>query len=159
MAKRAKWGKVKFHRSYTVDETARLFCISKGTVRRWLKKGLTHIHDRKPILIMGDHLIEFLKGQSRKPVKCKLDECYCFSCRAPKRVAFGEIEITTSHQTSGNMHALCETCSTRMFKRVSLAKLEPLQAILKVSIRHAEEPISNSPNPCTNDHLQKDANS
>jgi len=158
MAKRANWRKVKRHRSYTVDEISRLFSISKGTARRWLKNGLDHISDRKPILVLGDYLIEFLQNQSRKSRKCELDECFCFSCRAPKRAAFGEVEITTSHQTSANMHALCETCSTRMFKRVSLANLEPLRAILKVSIKHAGEPISNSPSPCLNDHLQKEAN-
>jgi hypothetical protein len=31
---------VKIHRSYTVEEIAKLYVIHKNTVRRWVKSGL-----------------------------------------------------------------------------------------------------------------------
>ena len=45
--------RVKIHRTYAVDESARLLGIAKGTVRRWLKQGLSAIDTRKPVLIRG----------------------------------------------------------------------------------------------------------
>lgn len=156
MAKRANWRKVKRHRSYKVDQIAKLFAISKGTVRRWQKIGLQSVDDQKPALITGEALIAFLQGQSAKKTKCKPDECFCFTCRTPKKAAFGEADITRSNKATGMMNALCETCSALMYKRVSMAKLEPIQALLTVTFRQVQEPISNIPNPCLNDHFHKE---
>ena len=53
MAKRLNWRKVKKHRSYTVDEVARLLSVHKGTVRRWTKNGLKVLDDQRPLLILA----------------------------------------------------------------------------------------------------------
>ena len=48
--------RVKIHRSYTVDEIARLFGIHKNTVRQWLKSGLPTIDNRRPTMARGADL-------------------------------------------------------------------------------------------------------
>jgi hypothetical protein len=40
----------KIHRSYSVEDTSRLFKIHKNTVRHWLKQGLEPIDDHRPTL-------------------------------------------------------------------------------------------------------------
>src|SRR5262245_20233144 len=50
----------KIHRSYSVEDTSRLFKIHKNTVRHWLKQGLEPIDDHRPTLIRGEELRRFL---------------------------------------------------------------------------------------------------
>ncbi|MBA5777027.1 helix-turn-helix domain-containing protein [Stappia sp. F7233] len=154
--KRPAWRRIKIHRSYTVDETSRVLGIAKGTVRRWLKSGLPSLADQRPTLILGSDLVEFGKRQSKAKQKCRLDECFCFSCRTPKRPAFGEAEYIPMTPTNGNLRALCETCATVMHKRISNANLKALRGILDVTIMQAEERISDSGKPCLNDYLKKE---
>ena len=61
---KSNWRAVKMHRNYTVDEAARVLGRDKGTIRRWIAKGLPAIKDQKPHLILGTDLIEFLKTQT-----------------------------------------------------------------------------------------------
>ena len=79
---------VKIHRSYTVEEIARLFGIHKNTVRHWVKEGLATIDDKRPMLILGHVLAAFLQARRVKNKQtCKPGELYCVRCRAPRSPA------------------------------------------------------------------------
>jgi excisionase family DNA binding protein len=75
---------LKSHRNYTVEEIARLIGSSRGTVRRWTKKGLHFVTEQRPRLIRGDDLLEFLAKLKAPKQRCQLHECYCFKCRVPR---------------------------------------------------------------------------
>lgn len=158
MAKRANWRVVKTHRSYKVDEVARLLGVSKGTIRRWIKNGLSAMQERKPALIKGAELIDFLKSQSKPKQKCAIDECFCFSCRSPQKFAFGEAEIDFNCSNNPNLRGLCAVCSSWIFKRISKYKLSKFEAVLQLTITQAGEPINNRLQPCSNEHLRKETN-
>ncbi|TIL63836.1 helix-turn-helix domain-containing protein [Mesorhizobium sp.] len=147
---------VKMHRNYTVDETARATGACKGTVRRWLKHGLPAITDQKPALILGGDLIDFLKRRNPPRQVCRPHECYCFSCRQPKAPAFGAVEFLPLTASSGNLRALCESCSTVMHKRVASAKLDHLGTLVDVTIMQGSEHLADTLQPCLNDHLAKE---
>lgn len=147
---------VKLHRNYTVDEAARASGACKGTVRRWLKSGLPALTDKKPLLILGSDLIHYLKSRTATKQKCRLQECFCFSCRTPRAPAFGEVEFHPLTPSSGNMRALCETCTTVMHKRVAVTKLDQLRALVAVAIRQGKGSLNNRSNPCLNDHLHEE---
>jgi hypothetical protein len=157
--RRASARGVKMHRSYTVEEAARATGACKGTVRRWLKQGLPAITDQKPALILGGDLIDFLKARNKPRQACRLHECYCFSCRQPKLPAFGAVEIFPLTASSGNLRALCETCSTVMHKRVASAKLTQLGALVDVTIMQGGKHLADSTQPCLNGHLPEEAKS
>lgn len=146
---------VKRHRSYTVDEAARATGSCKGTVRRWLKSGLPAITDQRPALILGEDLIAFLDRRKRDRQKCQPHECYCLSCRQPRAPAFNAVEFVPLSVSSGNLRALCETCSTVMHKRVAVANLDRLRTILDVTIMQAGEHIREMPKPCLHVHFGK----
>ena len=57
---------VKIHRSYTVEEIAKLFDIHKNTVRHWIKEGLETTNDKRPMLILGHVLAAFLQARRVK---------------------------------------------------------------------------------------------
>jgi transposase-like protein len=44
----------KIHRSYSVEEVARLFNVHKNTVRSWLKLGLEAIDGQRPTVVRGE---------------------------------------------------------------------------------------------------------
>jgi excisionase family DNA binding protein len=153
MAKRASYRLVKTHRSYTVDEVARLLSVCKGTVRRWIKNGLPVMQDKKPIMIRGADLKQFLKSQSKPKQECALDECRCFKCKGIRKVAFGEAEIIFDQSPAPNMHGLCSVCAEDIYKRISKAKIPAIQAILQITFKQADAPINDRTQPRLNKHL------
>lgn len=152
MARRSGWRVVKIHRNYTAEEVARNQGVAKGTVRRWLKTGLPSLKDQRPCLILGGDLADFLKNRKKPKQTCKPEECYCFKCKAPRKAAFGEAEYKPLTPTNGQLIALCGDCTTLMHKRVSLATLEALKGILKISVKQAGNPIGEGEQASLNDH-------
>jgi hypothetical protein len=72
---------IKIHRSYTVDETARNLKVAKVTVRRWIKNGLPALTERRPIIILGSDLAQFLSTSEPRQT-CQPHECYCVNAVA-----------------------------------------------------------------------------
>ena len=123
MPKRTNWRVIKRHRSYTVDEACTALKVCKGSVRRWIKDGLPALTDQRPLLILGDDLIDYLKQTKRPAQKCAAHQCFCFKCRAPRNPAFHVLEYHPFNATNGQLRALCEQCSTVMHKAASQATL------------------------------------
>ncbi len=158
MAKhRPQWRRVKISRSYSVEQAADTLKVSTGTVRRWLKTGLSHLADQKPVLILGKELKAFGVSRKGKKQKCLPHECYCFRCRAPRSPALDIADYVPFSPSGGNLRAICRECETIMHKRISKAALEPLGAILGIAICQASERLIESAKPCPNDHLQEES--
>ena len=129
---------VKIHRSYTVEEIAKLFNIHKNTVRRWVKEGLTTTDDRRPMLVLGCVLVAFL--QARRAINkktCKPGELYCVRCRAPKSPAGDMAEYSPITEKFGNLIAICPDCNALMNRHVSLAKIGGFQGKMDISFPEA----------------------
>jgi hypothetical protein len=50
----------KIHRSYSVEEMARLFNVHKNTIRSWFKQGLEVIDRQRPTVARGEEIRRFL---------------------------------------------------------------------------------------------------
>lgn len=156
LAKRPGRRGIKRHRNYTVDEAANAIRVAKGTVLRWIKAGLPALQDRRPFLILGADLIDFLDGKTAVKRTCQIQECFCFTCRAPREAAGGMADVHLHPGTGGNMRALCSECLGVMHKRLSAPQIEALRSLLEVTIRQAPAHISERADPCLNDHLHKE---
>ncbi|WP_421981247.1 helix-turn-helix domain-containing protein [Roseibium sp.] len=154
--KRSSGHRIKSHRSYTVDEAARALKLCKGTIRRYLKDGLPCLDDQRPILILGQDLKGFLVSRRKPKQICKIDQCFCMSCKTPRKAAFSEVEFRPTKAGRGNIRALCEVCSTVMHKAVSADGLRALRAILTVTDVQAETRLDDGNSSCTNDHFKKE---
>ena len=138
MPKRPQWRAVKIHRSYTVEELALKLGATKGTVLRWVKSGdLPALTDRRPFLIQGQDVIDFGKRRKEAKQTCRLQECFCFTCRAPREPAGRMADLIPLNNTVGDLQGLCGTCGGWMHKRVSLANRDRLSALLDVSFKQA----------------------
>jgi len=125
--------KSKVHRSYTVEEVALRFGVHKRTVRNWIKKGLSVCDDKRPLLILGSDLRQFLKQQRQEYKRtCKPCELYCFKCREPRLPDQNTLEFIEETSTKGRVIAACSVCNSRLNKYFSLKNITSIQRDLAV---------------------------
>lgn len=143
--------RVKIHRNYTVEEAAALLGAHKNTVRRWVQQGLPVIDTRRPTLILGAALSEFLhkrRGANKRP--CQPGEIYCVRCRVPQKPAGGMADYLTLSPRGGNLVGICPTCETVIYRRVSYARLHQDCGDLDLCLPKALEHIDESGKPSVN---------
>lgn len=143
--------------SYTVDEIARLFGVHRNTVRDWIKRGLPVIDTHRPLLVQGADLAAFLrKRRDARKHPCAPGQMFCLRCRAPRVPAGTRVEYRPLTPTQGTLTAVCGTCSARMCRRVSLAKLTAATGNLAVTTTQAGEHIDECPTPVVNCDFEKE---
>lgn len=147
----------KVHRNYTVDEIARLYDVHRNTVRAWIKRGLRTVDDRRPLLVLGRDLADFLhRRRTDRKRPCAIGQFYCMRCRTPRFPAGMAVAYLPLTPTQGNLSGHCSTCSARLFRRISLARLPQMQSILQVARPQGEEHIDESQNLSLNCDFIKD---
>ncbi len=123
----------------------------KNTVRRWVKDGLATIDDKRPMLVLGCDLVEFIKKRRAKNKQsCKPGELYCVRCRLPRFPAGDMAEYSPVTDKFGNLIAICPYCDSIMNRRVSLARIgevcENLDITFPEELRHIVERTKPSAN-------------
>ena len=141
----------KIHRSYRVDEVARLYDVHANTVRQWLKAGLRTIDSGRPALIHGTDLRAFHQDRrQRRKRPCQPGEMYCMRCRVPRRPAGDLVDYLRQSERVGSLVGICPHCEALMYRRVSVARLAEALGTLGLSTEGAahiggtSEPIVNS---------------
>ncbi len=153
--RRPNYRLVKIHRSYTVEEVARLFGTHKNTVRAWVKAGLSTCDNKRPLLILGSELAAYLKVRRMKNKQpCQPGEIYCMRCRAPKRPAGEMAEYQPITQTLGNLIGICPDCESMIYRRVSRAKLEQGWGKTNVAFSEAQGQVSETSESTVNSDLR-----
>ncbi len=97
--------------SYTIKEMSDCLKINEKTCLRWIENGLSIVPDSKrPILILGSEIKNFLrKKDSKKKIKLKRCEFYCFTCKTARNAKQGSIK-----KLQGQKTALCRVCGGKM---------------------------------------------
>lgn len=142
---------VKIRRNYTVEEIALLFGKHKNTVRNWLRDGLEVIDDRRPALVLGSTLAEFLKKRRRRNKRTlKPGEIYCVRCRVAVKPAGGMADCVQVAHMTGNLRGICPHCDLLIHRCVNLAKIDHVKGDLEITIEPAGDRIRESPDPTVN---------
>lgn len=155
--RRANYRLVKIHRNYTVEDIARLFGRHKNTVRAWLKEGLPTCDGKRPTLILGLALRDFLKAKRAKHKKaCAPGEIYCVRCHVPRKPAGRMAEYKPVTASLGNLIGICPVCECLMYRRVSLPKIDRIRADLDITFTQAGRHIGESSQPSVNRYFGKE---
>lgn len=142
---------VKIHRTYTVDEIARLYGFHRNAVRGWVKRGLPTIDCRRPFLIHGQDLRDFLqKRRQAKRQRLQPGQMFCFRCRTPREPAGQMADYIPATEKLGNLVGICPVCETMMNRRINVLRLDQVRGNLDVRLPEALERISQSPKPSVN---------
>jgi len=150
--------RVKLLRSYTIEEVARTLEVHRNTVRHWIKAGLRVIDDKRPILMLGSDLAEFLlrrRNARRQP--CQAGQMFCLRCRRPQEPAGRMADFVASSATSGALVGICPACNGLMYRRVSLAQLSDVVGALDVHMTQAQSRLEDTVTPNVNCHLEHEA--
>ena len=150
--------RVKIHRSYTVDDAARLFGCHRNTIRHWQKQGLKQIDGRRPVVFEGLALSAFLdarRGARRR--RLKPGEIYCLPCRAPEEPAAGMAEYIPVTDTRGNLRGICPTCGRLIHRIVSRAQIEAIRGNLDVTFSEPSPRIRETSRPSVNCEIKRDS--
>jgi len=133
----------KIHWNYTVEEVAILLGFHKNTVRKWIKKGLPTIDNRRPTLILGSDLREFLLARRKKRKRhCPPGTIYCVRCKEPKIPMGKMVDYQKITETKVNLIGICPDCETVIHQFIGLARLEQIQQFFDVSMPQVEKHIS-----------------
>jgi hypothetical protein len=120
--------------SYFVHEVAELFGVHVNAVRRWPKAGLRTIDDRRPHLIHGTDLVEFLSARQRgRKHKCAADEMFCCRCRAPRRPVERRVVVDAVNARQIIIRGICEVCGVRMNRGGSMSKMGEIRRVFIVT--------------------------
>ncbi len=138
MPKRLNPNLVKIHRNYEISEVAELFCIHKNTVRSWIKNGLPVCDDKRPILIIGKYLKEFIQQRnSSQKQSCKLNEIYCLKCKSPHVPAENMVDYQPNNSSNGRLIGLCPVCESIINKYINSSQLKQIRKHLDVTLPKA----------------------
>jgi hypothetical protein len=141
----------KIHRTYSVEEIARLFRVHKNTVRAWLKQGLKAIDKQRPTVVRGEEIRRFL-GERRTRAKrpCGPGRIYCLPCRAPKVPALKMADCVMTDETTGTLRGICPDCDRMIYRRVNPQKIGAVRGELDVTFTQAEPRIEETTKPNVN---------
>ena len=156
MPKLPNYRRVKIHRSYSVEEVARLLDVHKNTVRAWVKAGLPICDRQRPMLILGSELAESLQARRKKNKRpCKLGEFYCVRCRLPRVPAGGIVDCKPEGEANRRLEAICPVCDSIMNRWISLAKWEQICGEVEATIAGASEQVSDRTQPAVNSDFKE----
>ncbi|WP_300013516.1 helix-turn-helix domain-containing protein [uncultured Roseobacter sp.] len=102
-------------RVYVVRMAARLVGVSEPTFRKWSKDGLRLIKDKRPHLVRGADIIDYLaRRKARSRWQMAPDQFACMRCKGPSKPLEGSIQYHSQTNSTGRLSALCNVCTSKM---------------------------------------------
>ena len=129
MGKRANPMAVKSALAYEVSEAANALGVSVGTIRNWVKDGLPIMASKKPYLISGAELRDYLRNKSlaaKRPLEA--DELNCFACRAGRKPLAMAVDCFPNTANTSRLVGECEQCGSVANRFISNARREEFAA-------------------------------
>jgi Helix-turn-helix domain len=124
MSKRANPMAVKAALTYDVNEAARALDKTPATIRNWIKDGLPVMSSRKPYLISGEAIREYLRAKykaSKRPLDP--DTLFCPACGVGRQPVGMEASISSLTVYTSLLKGVCSHCcgtSTRMISKTKV---------------------------------------
>lgn len=125
--------------TYSIQEISSLYSIHANTVNVWFKSGLKKIDGKKPFLVFGMDLADFINEKNVKAKKSSApDEMYCCKCKAPRKVLKNIVDIKIINSKRLMIKGVCAKCGIQINKLGAVQKLEEYKKIFKTLSIHNE---------------------
>jgi hypothetical protein len=150
--------RLKSLRLYSIAEAAEALEVHRNTIWHWLKSGLSAMDQKRPVMVRGADLKDFLsRRQSARKRKLKPGQAYCVKCRKPQDLAEGIGYFTASSLHAGSLAGFCPECGTVVNRRVSVAGLAAATGNLDVQIARPISRLTDTAEPRVNCHLEQES--
>lgn len=127
--------RIKRDTTYDAAEIGKLLGVHRNTVRQWLKSGLPTIDDRRPALVYGAVLRDFLIArQNQRRQSCPIGRFWCFRCRAPREAFGGMADAIMQSERAFRLSSLCASCETSVHRIVAAGDLPKIAQRLHVQV-------------------------
>ena len=131
--------RIKRNMSYSVEDVGDLLDVHTHTVRLWIKAGLPLLDARRPCLIHGTDLAEYLREkQTARRHRCQDYEMFCCKCHCPRAAAGAMADIKIRNRKVAGMSALCAVCSTVMYRAIAVKDIEKFSKIFITAVQGLE---------------------
>lgn len=125
MSKRANPMAVKAALTYTIPEASLALGKTPATIRNWIKDGLPVMSSRKPYLISGQAIREYLRAKykaSKRPLGP--EDLFCPGCGDGRKPLDMAVTISPMTARTSLLKGNCSHCggiSTRMISKAKVA--------------------------------------
>jgi len=133
MGKRANPMAIKASRTYDICEAAAELGCSSATIRNWVKDGLPIMTERKPFLILGADVREYLRARAKmRKSPLNSDELFCLSCRAGRKPLGMAVTCHPNTAKTSRLSGVCNCCGARASRLISNAKIAIFAATFQI---------------------------
>lgn len=133
MSKRANPMAVKAALTYEINEAAIVLGKSPATIRNWIKDGLPVMSSKKPYLLSGADIRDYLRAKNKAAkTPLKPNELYCLSCRAARVPHKLEVCISEISPKTWLLKGVCGHCGATSTRMVSSAKVHEFAQTLNI---------------------------
>lgn len=123
MGKRANPMAVKAALTYEIGEAARTLGKSPATIRNWIKDGLPVMAQRKPYLISGAAIRDYLRAKyanAKSPLA--FDELLCMGCGKGRKPLDMEVECVPNNSNTFRIIGVCDQCGATAARIIAKRK-------------------------------------
>lgn len=141
MAKRPSARRIRATRTYTIEEASLALGVSTGTIRTWVRTGLPLMKARRPFLILGDALRQFLADRTTgAKVALRPGQLYCLACKAGREPMGQMVDCLLQTTKTARLVGLCEVCGCTCNRMVSRSTIEQFSQIFELVIKDGKKP-------------------
>jgi len=124
---------IKQKRSYSTQEISDLFGVHVATVQSWYGSGLKKIDDKRPAVVFGELLANFLNKKNKKGKRrCGIDEFFCCKCKNPRKSEKNKVHIKVVSIKRVMIVGICERCGTKMNRSGVPSKITKYKKVFDV---------------------------
>ena len=144
-------GSAKIHRSYSVEEIARLFNVHKNTVRSWLQAGPGGHRRPAPDRGPWEAIRRFLsRAPGAREAGLRPGRIYCLPAARPKVPAGKWPTAWQTGDTTGTLRGICPDCDRMIYRTVNPQKIAAVRGDLDVTLTQARARIEETAKPNVN---------
>lgn len=141
MARRINPSRIKKNLTYSILEAAEELDKSTATIRNWIKQGLPIQKDKRPYLIFGSELRDFIiRKRKARRFTLQDDELNCFSCKTGRLPLNNAVVYFPHTVKTGRLSGVCSVCGSKCARFIGNAQIGTFSKIMQIQFNDGRAP-------------------